>query len=121
MADPESNDLSTTLASRGQTPAIALVLILAATVGAYNLSSRPGGAPSSAGAPKAADASGALSGPPPHADVADENAGGRPTRHDPETALERFGAVDRKDTSFARRARRRAGRLPRHHLDRLAL
>ena len=71
-ADPQSNDLSTALSSRGQTPALALVLILAATVGAYNLSSRPGGAPSSAdGAPKPAEASGALSGPPPHANVAD--------------------------------------------------
>src|SRR5271165_2127066 len=72
MADPQSNDSSTALASRGQTPALALVLILAATVGAYNLSSRPGGGPSSPdGAPKPADASGALSGPPPHADVGD--------------------------------------------------
>src|SRR5271166_3510220 len=72
MADPQSNDSSTALASRGQTPALALVLILAATVGAYNLSSRPGGGPSSPdGAPKAAEASGALSGPPPHADVGD--------------------------------------------------
>src|SRR5208337_2371685 len=43
-----------------------------ATVGAYNLSSRPGGAPSSpVGPPKAAEAAGALSGPPPRADVAD--------------------------------------------------
>ena len=47
MADPESKDSSTALASRGQTPALALVLILATTVGAYNLSSRPGGGPSS--------------------------------------------------------------------------
>src|SRR5208337_3652275 len=72
MADPQSNDSSTALASRGQTPALALVLILAATVGAYNLSSRPGGGPSSPdGAPKPADASGALSGPPLHANVGD--------------------------------------------------
>ncbi|MGA8348012.1 MAG: hypothetical protein WB773_09320, partial [Isosphaeraceae bacterium] len=72
MADPQSNDSSTALASRGQTPALALVLILAATVGAYNLSSRPGGGPSSPdGAPKPAEASGALSGPPPHANVGD--------------------------------------------------
>jgi len=55
MADPQSNDSSTALASRGQTPALALVLILAATVGAYNLSSRPPEAPSSPGAPKAED------------------------------------------------------------------
>jgi len=71
MPDPESIDLSTAPSSRGQTPALALVLILAATVGAYNLSSRPPEAPSSPGAPKAAEASGALSGPPPRADVAD--------------------------------------------------
>src|SRR5271165_3389476 len=72
MADPESNDLSAALSSRGQTPALALVLILAATVGAYNLSSRPGGAPSlPIRLPKAAEVSGSLSGPPPRADVAD--------------------------------------------------
>jgi len=72
MADPESNDLSTAVSSRGQAPAIALVLILAATVGAYNLSSRPGGAPASpVGPPKAVEAAGALSGPPPRADIAD--------------------------------------------------
>jgi|GEM_PF-2287823 len=72
MADPQSNDLSTSLTARGQTPVLALVLILAATVGAYNLSSRPGGAPSSPdGAPKAAEAPGALSGPPPRADATD--------------------------------------------------
>ena len=43
MAEPASNDLTTTLTSRGQAPMIALVLILATTFGLFNLSSRPGG------------------------------------------------------------------------------
>lgn len=71
MPDPESND-SNSPPSRGQTPALTLILLLAATVGAYNFSSRPGEAPSSpAGTQKAEETSGAVSGPPPRADVAD--------------------------------------------------
>src|SRR5271166_5514343 len=41
MADSESKDLTTVLASRGQAPVLALVVMLAATVGALNLAQVP--------------------------------------------------------------------------------
>ena len=72
MAEPESKDLTTALASRGQAPVVALVLILATTVGMLNLSPRPGGGSSSAeAAPKGAEPAGFLAGPPPRAETAD--------------------------------------------------
>ncbi len=72
MPDPESSDSSTPVSSRGQTPTLALILLLAATVGAYNLSPRPGEGPASSGnTPKAPEVTGSVSGPPPRADVAD--------------------------------------------------
>ncbi len=51
---------------------VALMLIVATTVGMLNLSSRPGGGPSSAeAAPKGAEPAGFLAGPPPKADTVD--------------------------------------------------
>ena len=59
MAEPESKDLTTALSSRGQGPVVALVLILATTVGMLNLSTRPGGGPSPAeAAPKGTEPAG---------------------------------------------------------------
>ena len=72
MADPESNDSSTALSSRRQTPCACPGSILAATFGAYNFSSRTGEGPASPGsAPNAAATSGAVSGSSSRADVAD--------------------------------------------------
>src|SRR4051812_39565143 len=72
MADPESKDLTAALASRGQGPVVALVLILATTVGMLNLSPRPGGGPSPAeSGPRAAEVAGFLASPPPRADTVD--------------------------------------------------
>ena len=42
MADSDPKDLTAILTSRGQTPVIAMVLILATTMGVLNLSPRPG-------------------------------------------------------------------------------
>src|SRR5262249_10609938 len=72
MPEPESKDLTAMFSSRGQTPMLALVLLLATTVGVLNLSTRPGGGSSSADAsPRAVDTAPALGGPPPRAEATD--------------------------------------------------
>ena len=64
-------DLATALTSRGQAPVIALVLILATTVGMLNLSSRQGRSGRAKCAPPTADAAAGLPGPTPKAGAAD--------------------------------------------------
>src|SRR5437764_14965188 len=73
MADSDPKDLTAILSSRGQAPVIAMVLILATTMGLLNLTSRPG---TNAPAPGAAAKAGATttvtaSGPSPRAGIAD--------------------------------------------------
>ena len=73
MADSDPKDLTTILTSRGQAPVIAMVLILATTLGVLNLSPRPGAdSPAQGAAAKAGTATAmAVSGPPPKASTAD--------------------------------------------------
>src|SRR5947199_4013 len=77
MADSDPKDLTAMLTSRGQTPVIAMVLILATTMGVLNLSPRPGtnspaqDAATKAGAGTGAAATATASGPPPKASTAD--------------------------------------------------
>jgi hypothetical protein len=72
MPEAERNDLTATLASRGQAPVIALVLILATTLGVLNVSSRPGGGtPAADSAPKSSEPTVGLTGPLPRAGLDD--------------------------------------------------
>ncbi len=72
MADSDSNDLGKAIATRGPTPVLALMLILAATAGVYNLSARSGGGSAQGdGSGQSTAPAGVLSGPPPHASEAD--------------------------------------------------
>jgi hypothetical protein len=72
MAESDSKDLTAALASRGQAPVLALVLILAAIVGVLNLPPRPGGGPSASDATaRSGGMTAVLSGPPLKAGVAD--------------------------------------------------
>ena len=72
MAEPDSKDLTTALTSRGQAPVIALVLILATTVGMLNLSPRQGGGAAATDAnPRPPEAAAGLPGPAPKAGAAD--------------------------------------------------
>ena len=72
MAEPDSKDLTTALTSRGQAPVIALVLILATTVGMLNLSPRQGGGSAATDAnPRPPEAAAGLPGPAPKAGAAD--------------------------------------------------
>ncbi|MFO0892656.1 MAG: hypothetical protein U0790_26375 [Isosphaeraceae bacterium] len=65
MADAERNDPGSPLPARGQTPLVALVLLVATAMGVLNLSSRPGSG-TSADPPRAA-VTGALPSPVPKA------------------------------------------------------
>ena len=72
MAEPDSKDLTTALTSRGQAPVIALVLILATTMGMLNLSPRQGGGSAATDAnPRPPEAATGLPGPAPKAGAAD--------------------------------------------------
>jgi hypothetical protein len=72
MAEPDSKDLTTALASRGQAPVIALVLILATTMGMLNLAPRQGGGSStSEGGSRPQEVAAGLTGPAPKAGTAD--------------------------------------------------
>lgn len=65
MSEPQSKDLSAALASKGPTPVVALVLILATTFGVMNLSSRPGGGAPASGPPAGTSTTVQSAGPPP--------------------------------------------------------
>src|SRR3954449_1854048 len=79
MADSDPKDLTAILTSRGQAPVIAMVLILATTLGVLNLSPRPGANPptqgaaanAGTGAATAATTTTTTSGPPPKASTVD--------------------------------------------------
>jgi hypothetical protein len=71
MAEPDSKDLAATLSSRSAAPVVALVLILATTVGVLNLSTGPSDGTPTSDTGKQAEAPAPPSGPPARAGVAD--------------------------------------------------
>jgi hypothetical protein len=88
MADSDSKDLTTVLTSRGQAPVLALVLILAATVGALNFAQVPPAGMSAPGpATPAANAPAPSTPPPP--------AAGNPDALEALEPLYRFLNLDR--------------------------
>ena len=60
MAEPARNEPTSPLPARGQTPLVALVLMVATAMGVLNLSSRPGGTPANESGPRPPDAAALL-------------------------------------------------------------